>query len=178
MQEGHDESGREEIMERLRALETPQSANTLTELSYRRAREALEKALEEARTVRLAALDDARATRERELSALLTSLRGLRQAAEAEIAAIMSRAEIEAAQLRDRTRQEAVELRAKAEEEAAILRANADAVRIAAEARVREVERLEGEFNERISEMAARIGLGAPQPSGGWLRSLFGSSKK
>jgi hypothetical protein len=178
MQEGHEENNRDELQEPLRGLETPPSANTLAELSYRRAREALERALEEARTVRLAALEDARATRERELTALLASLRSLRQAAESEVAAIIARAELEASQTRDQTRRDADELLAKSEGEAALLRANADAMRLAAEARAREVDTLEADFNSRLSEMAERIGLTEQQPSGGWLRSLFGGNNK
>ena len=163
----------DELIERLRGLETPQSANTLAELSYRRGREALEKALEDARIIRLAALDDARATRERELSSLLESLKALRQSAETEVAAIMTRAEIEASQLLDHARQEAEALLAKAAEDTARTRADVDALRQAAETRAREVERLEQEFNEYATRLAERIGLAADEPQGGWLRSLF-----
>ena len=56
---------RSDLLERLRALEGPQSSGSLAELAYRRAREALEHALNEAREVRLQAIEDARATRER-----------------------------------------------------------------------------------------------------------------
>ena len=74
-----EESGavRSELLERLRALESSQSESNLAELAYKRARDALERALEEARTIRLQALDDARLTRERELASLLESMRSL-----------------------------------------------------------------------------------------------------
>src|SRR5215207_7715061 len=101
MQE-HDQPGnvRHELLERLRSMETPSSQGGLTELSYRRAKEALERALEEARNIRLQAIDDARQTREREASALMASLRQLRDEAEAQIDALLRTAEIEAERTR------------------------------------------------------------------------------
>jgi hypothetical protein len=171
------EDNRGQLIEKLRALETPQSGSALADLSYRRAREALEKAVEEARAVRLAALDDARATRERELTALIESLRALRQSAESEISVIITQAELEAGRIRDRGRQEATTALTDAREEADLVRAEASALRAAAEGRVREVAALEADFNELATRFASRIGL-EKNPSGGWFRHLFGGSKK
>ena len=76
------DSTRNELLERLKALEGPQASGSLAELAYRRAREALEKALDEARTIRLQAIDDARNHREREMTALAESLDTLRRCAD------------------------------------------------------------------------------------------------
>ena len=94
MQEAEDPGRiRTDLLERLKALdlEHGSGSGTLAELAYRRAREALEKALEEARTLRLQAIDDARRTREQEMSSLQQSLLAHRQAAEAEIEALLER---------------------------------------------------------------------------------------
>src|SRR5688500_4916682 len=104
MPEEEPSSIRSELLDRLRAMEGPQSSDSLAELAYRRAREALERALDESRVVRLQAIEDARATRERELTALMESLRSLRQSAEAQIEALVRSAELEAARIRDQSR--------------------------------------------------------------------------
>mgnify|MGYP001455423940 CR=1 FL=1 len=78
-------------------MEGPQATGPLAELAYRRAREALERAMAEARAIRLQAITDARTTRERELAALMESMRSLRQSAVAQIEALLQAAEIEAA---------------------------------------------------------------------------------
>ncbi len=101
------DSTRNELLERLKALEGPQASGSLAELAYRRAREALEKALDEARTIRLQAIEDARNHREREMTALADSLRNLRQSAETQIDALLREAEIEAERIRDTARDDA-----------------------------------------------------------------------
>src|SRR3990170_3997249 len=119
MQEEEQASAiRSELLERLRSLEGAQSPGSLADLSYRRARESLERAIEEARTIRLNAMEDARATRQLELSAMAESLK-------------------------DRAEGEAREIVERAKSEAATVRAEGAAGRGSAEARLREVERLE-----------------------------------
>jgi hypothetical protein len=169
MQE-HDQPGnvRHELLERLRALETPASQGGLTELSYRRAKEALERALEEARSIRLQAIEDARQTREREMRAMMESLQVLRQRAETEINQLLRTAEIEAERLTSNARNEAQETLDAAHREEATLWAEAQAIRASAEERAREVERLEREFNEAASALFERIGQ--EKPAGGWLK--------
>src|SRR5581483_8164489 len=76
---------RNELLDKLRALAPEQSAEGLAELAYQRSREALERALEEARNIRLQAIEDARATREHEMTSLMESLKTLRLSAEAQI---------------------------------------------------------------------------------------------
>ena len=101
-------SVREDLIARLRNLVEPQSSGTLAELAYRRAREALERALEEARTIRLyARIEDARTAQERDQASLQGSLRSLQQATEAKIEALSRTAEIEAERLRHEARREA-----------------------------------------------------------------------
>jgi len=164
---------RNELIEQLKALETPQSATTLAELAYRRAREALEKALEEARHIRIEALEDARATRERELTAVMEALKALRASAETQIASIIAQAETEANQVRARAREEAETMLTKARSEADSIRSEAVAIRAAAEERAHETGRLEASFNQMAAEFAGRVGLGE-QPAEGWLKRLFG----
>src|SRR3972149_2344848 len=125
---------RSELLERLRSLEGAQSPGSLADLSYRRARESLERAIEEARTIRLNAMEDARATREPELSGT-----------------------------------GAGEVVGRANSEAAPARAEAAAVRGSAEARLREVERLEAEFNALLRQVADRLGMKSPA-EGWWAR--------
>jgi len=169
MQE-HDQPGnvRHELLERLRAMETPSSQGGLTELSYRRAKEALERALEEARAIRLQAIEDARQTREREMRAMMESLQVLRQQAETRIDELLRTAEIEAERMTSNARAEAQETLDAAHREEATLRAEAQAIRAAAEERAREVERLEREFDEATAALFARIGQ--EKPAGGWLK--------
>jgi hypothetical protein len=169
MQE-HDQPGnvRHELLERLRALEAPSSQGGLTELSYRRAREALERALEEARAIRLQAIEDARQTREREMRAMMESLQVLRQQAETRIDELLRTAEIEAERLTSNARTEAQETLDAAHRQEATLRAEAQAIRAAAEERAREIERLEREFDEATTALFARIGQ--EKPAGGWLK--------
>jgi hypothetical protein len=169
MQE-HDQPGtvRHELLERLRAMEAPSSQGGLTELSYRRAKEALERALEEARAIRLQAIEDARQTRERELRAMMESLQVLRHQAETQIDALLRTAELEAERLTSNARAEAQETLDAAHREEATLRAESQAIRAAAEERVREVERLEREFDEATTALFARIGQ--DKPEGGWFK--------
>ena len=173
-QEDQPHSIRSELLERLRALEGPQSSGSLAELAYRRAREALEKALEESRTIRLQAIDDAKATRERELTALMESMRALRQSAEAQIESLLRSAEIEAERLGDQSRAEAQAIIERASNEAAQVRAEAASARGGAEEQVREMERLEAEFNQLVKRIAERIGV-KDQPAEGWWQRLRGS---
>jgi hypothetical protein len=106
MQEEQGPTTRSELLERLRNLDALQSQGTLAELAYRRAREALEKALDEAGKIRLEALEDARATREREMTLLMESLRALRLSAEAQIQSVLTSAEAAAQQTRERLERE------------------------------------------------------------------------
>lgn len=172
-QEDQPSSVRNELLERLRALEGPQSSGTLAELAYRRAREALERALEEARVIRLQAIDNAKATRERELTALMESIRSLRQSAETQIESLLLAAEIESNRLRGQGKMDAQASLERATNEAALVRAEAAAVRASAEERAREVERIEAEFNQLAARIAERLGMTA-RPDGGWLRRLRG----
>ena len=169
MQE-HDQPGnvRHELLERLRAMEAPSSQGGLTELSYRRAREALERALEEARAIRLQAIEDARQTREREMRAMMESLQVLRHEAETRIDELLRTAELEAERLTSNARSEAQETLDAAHREEATLRAEAQAIRAAADQRAAEVERLEREFDEAASALFERIGQ--EKPAGGWLK--------
>jgi hypothetical protein len=169
MQE-HDQPGnvRHELLERLRALEAPSSQGGLTELSYRRAKEALERALEEARAIRLQAIEDARQTREREMRAMMESLQVLRHEAETQIDSLLRTAELEAERLHSNARAEAQQTLDAANAEAATLRAEAQAVRAAAEARAKEVERLESDFNEAANAIVQR--LSGEKPSQGWFK--------
>ncbi len=169
MQE-EEQAIRSELLERLRALEGSQAPGSLGDLSYLRARESLERALEEARTVRLQAIEDARATREREFSSLMESLRSLRRSAETQIESVLRAAEIEAERLRDRAQSEATSIVERAETETAQVRAEAAAVRASAEERLREVKRLEGEFNQLLAKVADRLGV--KNPAEGWWRRL------
>ena len=174
MQEAHESGAvpRNELLERLRNLEPLQSQGTLAELAYRRAREALEKALEDASRIRLEALEDARNTREHELSLLMESLKALRQSAETQVQAIIAAAEIEAEQTRERARAEARATAEAADRELQLATAEARALREAAEARSREVADLESRFNDLIAKLSERIGV-TEQPSQGWFGKLF-----
>jgi len=167
MQEHESGTIRNDLLERLRSLEGPGSTGSLAELSDRRAKEALERALEEARNIRLQALDDARITRERESSALVASLRQLRDDAEAQIDALLRTAEIESERMRHNAASEAQAIVEKANAEAALSRAEATAIRNAAEERVKEVERVEAEFNQSLGDIALRLGL-KEKPAGWW----------
>ncbi len=89
------DSVRSELLERLRAMESQQSTGPLSDLAYQRAREALERALEEAQSIRLQAIEDARSTREGELTALMQTMRSLRESAESQIGVSLRSAEIE-----------------------------------------------------------------------------------
>lgn len=174
MPEEEPSSIRSELLERLRAMEGPQSSDSLAELAYRRAREALERALDESRLVRLQAIEDAKATRERELTALMEALRSLRQSAEAQIEALVRSAEIEAVRIRDQSRSEAQANLDRAANEAAQIRAEAMSMRVGADERAREVERLEADFNELLARVVERLGI-TERPNEGWLRRLTGN---
>ena len=171
-------SVRADLLERLRALDTEHGAGSLAELAYRRAREALEKALEEARTIRLQAIDDARRTREQETASLHDALLAQRQAAEAEIEALIRRAEIEAERIRGRAAQDADAITETAEAEATRVLASAArtldearALRADAEQRRTEIDRLEAGFNATVAQIAERLGV-TENPPRGWLRRI------
>jgi colicin import membrane protein len=166
-----------ELLERLRNLDALQSPGTLSELAYRRAREALEKALDEASKLRLQALEDARATRERELALTMEALKALRQSAEAQVQSVLAQADIEAADMRRKAAAEADATLEEARREAEDIAAEAAAVRQAAEARAREVAQLEAEFNAMVSRFSERIGLGE-KPAEGFWRKLFGAPSR
>jgi hypothetical protein len=55
--------------------------------------------------------------------------------------------------------------------------AEARAVREAAEARLREVEKLEAEFNALAAKFAERVGVTEPPPEKGWFGKLFGGGE-
>jgi hypothetical protein len=167
------ESIRNELLERLKSLELPQESGGLTELASRRAREALERALYEAGAIRLQAIGDARATRERELSGLMDSLRALRQSAEVQVQAVTYRAELEAEGIRSQAAEAARGTIEQANAEAAQIRAEAHAMRVAAEERAGEVQRLEVEFDRLVEVFAQRVGV-KEKPRRGWWRFLTG----
>jgi len=169
MQEHEPGTIRNDLLERLRNLEGPATPGSLAELSYRRAREALEKALEEARNIRLQALEDARLTRERESTALMEQLRKLRDEAQAQIDGLLRTAEIEAEGIKAKAESEAEALLESAKEEAAAVKTEAQALRTAADERAKEVERIESEFNSTLGDIAVRLGI-QEKPSRGWLR--------
>jgi hypothetical protein len=162
----------EELIERLRALEAGNTADSLADIAYGRAREAMDQAIDEARSIRLQAIDDARATREREMTALLESLRGLRASAEAQINGLIRAAEIEASRITDRARGEAHEIIQRADSEAARVRDEATAIRNLAQERLSEVERLEADFNRVAGEIARRLGI-TENSGGSWWRKLI-----
>jgi hypothetical protein len=175
----HDDSQqpgsiRNELLERLRALEGSQTSSGLADLAYRRAREAMERAMEEARVIRLQAIEDARASRERELTSLMDSMRSLRESAEAQIAELLRSAEIEAQRIADTSRIEAQAILERATQDATTAREEAALMRAAAEDRLRNIERLETEFNQVANQIAARLGITDP-PSSGWWKKLGGS---
>jgi hypothetical protein len=166
-------SVRRDLLDRLKALDMPIGSGSVGDLAYRRARDALEKALEEARTIRLQAIEDARTTREREMTALVESLRTLRLTAETEIALLLKEAELEAERIRSRAAEEARTVVEQANDEAEMTREESRAIRAAAEAKRREIEGLEAEFNEVTASLAERIGV-TEKPQRGWLRKLTG----
>ena len=163
-------SVRSDLLERLKALDVSPDSGSLAELAYRRAREALEKALEEARVIRLQAIADARTTREREMTALLESLRNLRQSAETQIDHLLREAEIEAERTRGNAASEARQLVDEANTEAEAIRERAEAVRAETEARRAEIERLEADFNAAVQAMALRLGVTEKPPRGWWAK--------
>ena len=177
MQEESSRNAQNELLERLKNLDPLQSPGTLSELAYRRAREALEKALEEASKLRLQALEDARATRERELALTMESLKALRHSAEAQVQSILAQAEIEAGEMRRKAGMEADATREEARREAEDIAAEASAVRQAAEGRAREVAQLEADFNAMVERFSERVGLGE-RPAEGFWRKLFGAKKE
>jgi hypothetical protein len=168
---------RNELLERLRALEGSQSSGSLADLAYKRAREAMERALEESRVIRLQAIEDARNTREHELTSLMETMRSLRESAEAQISDLLRSAEIEATRIADQSRIEAQRILDVASEEAARSREEASAMRRAAEERLRDVDSLEAEFNRIAQEIAVRLGI-TDAPSTGWWKKLGGGDKR
>jgi hypothetical protein len=168
---------RNELLERLRALEGIQSSGSLADLAYARAREAMERAMEESRSIRLQAIEDARTTRERELTSLMDSMKTLRESAENQIADLLRSAEIEASRIADQSRIEGQKILQRANEEAARIRDEATAMRQAYEERLRDSERLEADFNRIAGQIAARLGI-SDAPAGGWWRKLGASDKR
>ncbi|HLF79897.1 MAG TPA: hypothetical protein VJB57_20655 [Dehalococcoidia bacterium] len=158
--EAEPQAVRTELIERLRALEGPQSDQA--EVVYKRALEALE----EARIIRQQAIEDARLTRERELAALLESMRALRQAADSQVETVMRKAEIEAERVRDQAGIDARTTLDRARVEANGIQEEARAIRAAAERRAQEVDRLESEFNRLLTDVVERLGLTGKQPKG------------
>jgi dsDNA-specific endonuclease/ATPase MutS2 len=169
-------SVRNELLERLRSLDSPPSAGALAEIAYKRSKEALEHALEEARAIRLQAIEDARHTRERELNALRQSLESLRMSAEAQVDSMLRIAEIEAGRLREQAEAEAQRVVEQARTDSQTIKAEAVAMRASAEDRARELERLEAEFNRVMADIADRVGI-RERPSTGWLNRLGRSSR-
>ncbi len=167
------ESIRSELLDRLRAMEGQQSSGILSDLAYERAKEALERALEEAQTIRLQAIEDARSTREGELTALMETMRSLHESAESQIEVLLRSAEIEASQVNDLAKTEAESILERASADAAQIQANAAAIRESAEERVHEIERQEAEFNQVISKLVKRIGI-SDKPRRGWFGKAGG----
>ena len=159
---------RNELLERLKALEGPQASSSLAELAYRRARESLEKALDEARNIRLQAIEDARNHREREMVALGESLTNLRESAERQIETLIREAELEAERIRDEARDDARRVVERATVETAAMRTEANAIRASAEERAREVEEIEVDFDEQLERIGRRLGMRKPR------KGLFG----
>ena len=157
------DSTRNELLERLKALEGPQASGSLSELAYRRAREALEKALEESRAIRLQAIDDARSHREREMTALAESLQNLRRSAETQVESLLHEAQLEAERIRDDARTGARSVVEQATLDAVRERAESAALRAGAEERAREVDRLETEFNQQLEKIGKRLGMRPPK---------------
>jgi hypothetical protein len=157
------DSTRNELLERLKALEGPQASGSLAELAYRRAREALEKALEEARTIRLQAIEDARANREREMAAMVESLKAVRQSAETQIDDLLREARLQAESIRERAQTDARTIVDTANAEASTTRAEAATLRAGAEERAREVARLEASFDAQLEEIGKRLGMQKPK---------------
>jgi vacuolar-type H+-ATPase subunit H len=155
------DSTRNDLLERLKALES-QASDSLAELAYHRAREALEKALDDSRAIRLQAIDDARNQRERELVALTASLNNLRHSAETQINELLDEARLEAESIRDDARREARNYIEDATTEAATLRTEAATLRAAAEERIREIEEIEADFDEQLERIAKRLGMRKP----------------
>ena len=97
----------------------------------------------------------------------MESLKALRESAEAQVKSVLAQAEIEATQMRDRARIDADAYLDNARREAQEIAAEAGAMRHAAEDRVREVEKLEADFNEQVSRMTERLGI-VEKPAQGW----------
>ncbi len=169
-------SVRSDLLERLKALDTTAGSGSLAELAYRRAREALEKALEEARVIRLQAIEDARTTREREMTALLESMRNLRLSAETQIEHLLREAEIEAERTRSRAAIDSREIVEQATIEAEAIRAEAVKLRDDAERKQAEIARVEADFNDAVAAMAERLGL-TEKPKQGWWARLTGRTQ-
>jgi len=174
---------RNDLLERLKALDTDSMSDSLAELAYRRAREALNLALEEARAVRLQAIEDARATREREMTALLASMRNLRLAADAQAQEILREAGVQAERSLGEAAAEARTIVDQANTEAASIRdevrtiqEDALNIRAAAEAKQAEVEAVEANFNVAVAAIAQRLGI-TEMPSEGWWARLITDPK-
>ena len=168
---------RSDLLERLKALDTDTMSGSLADIAYRRAREALEKALDEARAIRLQASIDARTTREREMTALLASMRNLRLAADAQVQQILREAEIQAASSRSKAEADsrAIVEQANAEaasilDEARAVHKDAHTLHAAADARQAEIEGTEANFNRAVEAIAQRLRITEVPPEGWWAR--------
>lgn len=179
---------RADLLERLKSLDTEHGTGTLAELSYRRAREALEKALEEARTIRLQALESARRTHDEETAALQRTLESQRLTAQAAIDALIRQAEIEAEQILGNAHRNADTIVEAAEAEAKQVLSSAArtldearTLRAASEERKRDMDRLEAEFDQTVAQIAERLGV-IERPPRGWRRRITyhadGTSKR
>ena len=157
-------------------MESQESSGGIADLAYQRAREALERALAEAQATRFQAIEDARSTRESELTALMETMRALRQSAESQISASFRAAELDTTRIHDQAKAEAESILERASNEASEIKIEAAGIRANAEERLREIERLEAEFDLVVSNLAKRIGI-TDKPSGGWWRRI-GSKKK
>jgi hypothetical protein len=107
----------------------------------------------------------------------METMRSLRESAEAQISDLLRSAEIEATRIADQSRIEAQRILDVASEEAARSREEASAMRRAAEERLRDVDRLEAEFNRIAQEIAVRLGI-TDAPSTGWWKKLGGGDKR
>jgi hypothetical protein len=107
----------------------------------------------------------------------MDTMRTLRESAEVQITDLLRSAEIEASRISDQSRIEAQRILDTAAEEAVRSREEASAMRRAADERLKDVDRLEAEFNQIASQIAARLGI-TEAPSSGWWKKLGGGDKR
>src|SRR5262249_1992466 len=97
-------------------------------------------------------------------------IRSLRASAEAQIDTLLTTAAIEASRIKDNATTQAKEMVERAGEEAMHIRTEAIALRDANEARMKQIDRLEDEFNSLVAAVAERLGVKERPPEGWWKR--------